>query len=65
MVTMARRWWGRLRAASIRFRSFGRRPRTTTGRLPNLTPQQQAVYDRACRFLRETYIPVTGEKERW
>lgn len=64
MIAAIRRFITAVRGPVVRYRAFPRRPRVRTGRLPNLTPEQQVAYDRACRFLRESYLPVTGEKGR-
>lgn len=64
MTTALRRLFGRIRRNNVRWTMFERRPRVRPGPLPNLDAAQQAVYDRACRFLTETYRPVTGEKSR-
>lgn len=59
MITALVRLYGRMRTDLIRSRIFDRKVRVRTGRLPNLTPTEQACYDRACASL-EKYRPVRG-----
>lgn len=63
MVTAVRRWFARQRTDAVRLRMFSRQPRVRPGPLPYLTPEEQHVYEQACRNV-QAYRPVTGERGR-
>lgn len=64
MLTMIRRFYTYLRLPVVRARAFHRPVRIETRRLPNLTEDQQRVFDRASWFLAEVYRPTTRAQGR-
>lgn len=64
MLAVIRRAYTAFRSPIVRSRPFHRRPRVDGRRLPNLTDQQQRIYDRGVGFLLNHYIPTTGERGR-